>query len=81
MIRTLETLGTSKLQPAEQDRIREAADTLLFCEDPSREDAREALRDIEDLSLTLAESGRLTEDRARELSDDVAACGPLAPVL
>ena len=34
VVRTLDDLGPAKLQPAEQDRIREAADTLIFAAEP-----------------------------------------------
>ena len=37
VVHTLEDLGQTKLNAAEQDRIRDAADTLHFAEDPSDE--------------------------------------------
>ena len=80
MVHTLEDLGQTKLNAAEQDRIRDAADTLLFAEDPSDERARAAMDDIEALASHLTGSGRWTEERAQQLLDDVTACGPLAPV-
>ena len=36
VVKTLEDLGPAKLQPAEQDRIREAADNLIFAADLER---------------------------------------------
>jgi hypothetical protein len=77
----LDDLGATKLNAAEQDRIREAADTLLFSDDPTDESARRSLDDIEELVRHLTESGRWTDERATRLLDDVAACGPLTPVL
>ena len=78
VVKTLEDLGPAKLQPAEQDRIREAADTLIFAAEP--EDARAALEGIEELAEHLVASGRWTSERALQLLDDLAACGPVAPV-
>ena len=42
VVQTLDEIGASKLLPAEQARIRDAADTLIFASD--LEEAREALR-------------------------------------
>ncbi len=80
VVHTLDELGQTKLNAAEQDRIRDAADTLLFAEDPSDEATRAALEDMEALARHLTTSGRWTDERARRLLDDVTACGPLAPV-
>ena len=78
VVRTLDDLGPAKLQPAEQDRIREAADALIFAAEA--EAARAALEDVEALVEHLADSDRWTPERARQLLDDLAACGPVAPV-
>jgi hypothetical protein len=80
VMRHLEELGGAKLQPTEQHRIREAADTLLFSEDPTRDEVVDAQEDAEALIEGLQESDRLTEERSRRLLDDLAACGPLARV-
>ena len=80
VVRTLEELGTTKLNAAEQERIRDAADALLFCEDPTTDAARDALADMEGLTSHLTGTERWTEERAQRLLDDVTACGPLAPV-
>jgi hypothetical protein len=81
VVRTVADLAASKLLPSEQDRVREAADTLFFCEDVGADaGARAALDDLEALTRHLVESGRWTEARARRLADDVGACGPLVPV-
>src|SRR3954452_1650270 len=76
--RTLEDVGPTKLHDTEQARIRDAADTLVFA--ASLEDARAALEDIDGLTEHLVGSGRWTEHRATELTQDILACGPLAPV-
>jgi hypothetical protein len=78
VIKTLEDIGPAKLQPAEQDRIREAADALIFAAEP--EAARAALEDAEALVEHLVDSDRWTPERAQQLRDDLAACGPVAPV-
>jgi hypothetical protein len=79
IVKTLEDLGPAKLLDAEQARIREAADTLIFAEGADR-DVIAAVEDVRALADHLAESGRWTEERAAKLVDDLAHCGPLAPV-
>jgi hypothetical protein len=78
VIRTIEDLGPTKLQPAEQDRIRDAADTLIFAAD--LEEARAALEDVDALAEHLVASDRWSEERAKQLVDDVLACGPVTTV-
>jgi hypothetical protein len=73
---TLAELGPSKLWDGEQDRIREAADTLIFSVEPSAE-SHAALEDVERLCRDLVISGRWTEPTAATLLDDVAHCGPV----
>jgi hypothetical protein len=77
---TLADLGPAKLLDDEVDRLRHAADTLLFIEDIGDDDATDAVRDARSVIDRLVESGRWTEERAGRLADDLAACGPLAPV-
>jgi hypothetical protein len=75
--RTLRDLGPAKLLPAEQARIRNAADTLVFCADlDSCPAARAELADLYTLRDHLVASGRWTPERASRLLDDVWACGP-----
>jgi hypothetical protein len=78
VIKTLDELGPVKLQPAEQERIREAADTLIFAAD--LEEARPTLADIDALAEHLVHSGRWTQERADQLVNDLLACGPVTPV-
>ncbi len=78
VVKTIDELAATKLLAPEQQRIRDAADTLLFCETPDAPGAREALHDIDELTRHLAQSERWTEERARALADDVVACGPVA---
>lgn len=77
VIQTLDDLGPTKLLPAEQERVRDAADTLLFAADLDSPGAREALEDITSLLASLVESGRWTQERANDLAEDVGGCGPL----
>jgi hypothetical protein len=78
VVKTLEDIGPAKLQPAEQDRIRDAADTLIFAAD--FDDAQAAMADVDELVDHLVSSGRWTTERAQELLQDLLGCGPVAPV-
>lgn len=78
VIKTLDDLGPTKLLPEEQDRIRDAADTLIFAADP--DDARAAMADVDALAEHLVGTGRWTEERADQLVRDLLACGPVVPV-
>lgn len=80
IVATIEELGAAKLQAAEVERIRAAADTLLFSEDLEAPGAREALADAEALTDALVESDRWTDERAQRLFDDLASTGPIAHV-
>jgi len=75
VMKTLEDLGPAKLHDLERQRVRQAADTLLFAppEDPG---AFDAMTDIEHLCRHLVDTGRWTGPTAERLADDVAACGP-----
>ena len=79
VVKTLEEIGPAKLQPAEQERIREAADTLIFAVD--LDETRLTLADVEALAAHLVSSGRWTAERADALTRDLEACGPVAPVV
>ena len=78
VVRTLQDVGPTKLHANEQERVRDAADTLIFA--ATYEDARETLADVEVLAEKLVESGRWSEERAAELAQDLMACGPVATV-
>ena len=80
VMQTLEDLGPSKLQDGEQDRIRYAADNLIFSRDLNEDlAARDALEDVERLCRALVDSGRWQEATAAQLGDDVSQCGPVVP--
>lgn len=77
VMKTLSDLGASKLQPSEQDRIREAADALIFCADLEEDSAASAaFEDVEDLLNALVNCGRWQRETAERLADDVYGCGP-----
>ncbi len=77
VMQTLDQLGPSKLLGEEQERIRHAADTLIFSADALQDAAAwEALIDIETLCRTLVDSGRWELATATRLADDVVDCGP-----
>jgi hypothetical protein len=77
VLETLADLGPSKLQANEQDRIRFAADSLIFSSDLYADDsAREALVDTEQLCRALVESGRWEAVTAERLAEDIRCCGP-----
>jgi hypothetical protein len=78
VIKTLGDLGPSKLQPAEQERIREAADNLIFAAEI--DEAAATLADVEELAEHLVASERWTAERADQLVSDLLACGPVTPV-
>lgn len=78
VVKTLEDLGPAKLQSAEQERIREAADTLIFA--AGFDEAQAAMEDVDQLVEHLIASGRWTPERGQELLQDLLGCGPVAPV-
>ena len=78
VVKTLEDLGPTKLQPAEQDRVREAADTLIFAS--GVDETRAAMADVDALVEHLVASERWSDERARQLVEDLLACGPVTAV-
>ena len=78
IVKTLEDIGPAKLQPAEEQRIRDAADNLFFAAD--LEEARATLTDVDALAEHLVGSGRWTTERTSELVQNLQACGPVTPV-
>lgn len=77
VILTLQELGPSKLLKSEQDRIRHAADNLIFSSDLGNDvAAQEALEDARRLCRALVESGRWEQVTASRLEADMSECGP-----
>lgn len=74
---TLDELGPSKLLDEEQDRIRHAADNLIFASDLQPDGpAQAALEDTSRLCRSLVESGRWEKVTAAQLGNDLRECGP-----
>lgn len=78
VVKTLDDLGPAKLQPAELDTIRDAADTLIFAS--TAEESHAALSGVRELTDHLVAVDRWTEERAEQLLSDLQACGPMSPV-
>lgn len=78
VMHTLDELGPSKLLDIEQDRIRYAADNLIFSGDLASDEATAALSDALSLCHSLVESGRWERVTAERLADDISGCGPVA---
>lgn len=77
VLHTLSEIGPAKLQPGEQELIRDAVDSLLFAQDLDADaGAGDALRDVGRLGAALVDSGRWEPGTAARLVEDVAACGP-----
>ena len=77
VIDTLEQLGPSKLWGDEQERIRYAADTLIFSANLADDmAARDALEDAGRLCSSLVQSGRWESVTAARLASDLSECGP-----
>jgi hypothetical protein len=75
---TLRAVGDTKLHPEERDQLREAADSLVFCEDlDAGSEAKLALDGVRELTARLVGTGRWTPAAAEQLLEDVAGCGPV----
>ena len=75
VMQTLSDIGATKLLETEQQRVRDAADALLFADTPGA--AREATADAEALTTHLADTDRWSAERADQLLEDLLACGPV----
>src|SRR5918999_1076641 len=81
LMRTVRDDGPDALTPEECALVREAADSLLFCDERAWSDeARDGLTRVGDLAGDLVGTGRWGPDRAEQLLRDIEACGPMAPV-
>ena len=79
IVKVLDDLSESKLHSDELQIVREAADSLLFCEDMAKDPAAElALGELYELTDRLVESDRMSSDATLRLTADVEACGPVA---
>lgn len=75
LTRYLEDVGPSKLHADEQDRVRHAADTLVFA-GAWDGDVAQALEDINNLAGDLVDAGRWEPGSAEYLVELVGSCGP-----
>jgi len=81
LMQTVNDDGQQALGPDECALVREAADSLFFCEDLSwDEEARDGLTRVGDLAGELVGSGRWGPERAEQLLRDIESCGPMAAV-
>jgi hypothetical protein len=77
VMRTLEDLSASKFHDTEQAVIREAADTMFFCERLETDDsALDAMGAVCRLIDNLVDGGRLIGETAARLLTDIEGCGP-----
>ncbi len=79
VMRTLTEIGPTKLLAEEQERIRDAADTLIFSSGLSDEQAAiDALADVDELCRDLVASDRWERVTAERLASDLRGCGARA---
>jgi hypothetical protein len=76
-MRTLDDLGASKFHDHEQALIREAADTMFFCERLETDDAAlDVMASVRHLADSLVEGDRLLPETMARLVTDLEGCGP-----
>ena len=76
------TSGRASCFAGEQQRIRYAADNLIFSTDLNTDvEACDALEDVAALCRALVDSGRWEQATAMRLVDDVCECGPVSPIV
>jgi len=78
VVKTLEDLGPAKLLPVEQERIRDAADTMVFASD--FDEVVAAMGDVDALAAHLVASGRWSDESVDRLVQDLLDCGPVTRV-
>jgi hypothetical protein len=77
VMRMLADLGASKFHEDEQAVIREAADTMFFCERLETDDAAlDAMAAVYELTDWLVAADRVTAVTAARIVADIEACGP-----
>ena len=79
VLRTLDDVGATKLHEPEQERIREAADTLIFVRARSRRPAPRSRTSTRSAS-TSSRPAAGPRSAPPSCAQDMLACGPLAPV-
>src|SRR3954451_185738 len=79
VMKTITDLTAAKLHSDEETTLREAADSLFFCDDFAGDaEADEALAKAGRLRVRLEEAERLTAETLDRLLFDIQACGPAA---
>jgi DNA mismatch repair ATPase MutL len=77
VMRTLDTIGASKLHAHEQALIRDTADALFFCERLETDEAAlDAMAAVRDLGEAMLAGDRLMPETLERLVADVEGCGP-----
>ena len=77
VIQTLTEMGPSKLLGDEQERVRCAADDLIFSRDLAQDTpARVAMAGIERRCRALVHGARWEQAAALRLANDISQCGP-----
>jgi hypothetical protein len=77
LMKTVSATGDGRLEPAEQETLREAADAMFFCEDITLDDdARDALSRVTDLAGRLVGADRWDPELAERVMEDLEDCGP-----
>lgn len=77
VMRTLDDLGASKFHEHEQALIRDAADTMFFCERLETDDsALDAMAAVRDLTDSLVAGDRMLPETVARLVADIEGCGP-----
>jgi hypothetical protein len=77
VMRILEDLSASKFHGDEQSLLREAADTMFFCERMETDDAAlDAMAAVYELTDWLVAADRVTPVTAARIVADIEACGP-----
>jgi hypothetical protein len=77
-MKLLADMGPSKLQPREQDLVREAADAMLFSDDLEQDaHARMAVAALQEMAERLIEADRWLFQTADRLMRDIEDCGPV----
>jgi hypothetical protein len=77
VVRALDDLSASKFHADEQAILREAADTMFFCERIESDDAAlDAMAAVYELADWLIAADRVTAETAARLIADIEACGP-----
>jgi hypothetical protein len=76
LIRTIDSLGPTRLDADEQQELREHADALVFAREWDHE-VLASLRAVRALGDRLVDAGRASDELSHEILLKVRACGPV----